>query len=315
MSFKILIVDALHHSHEELFSFPQAECIYKPYLSPEEVEKQIAPYQGLILRSKIKITEKFLQKAPQLRLIARAGAGLDEIDTEALAKHEITLLHAAEGNRDAVGEHTIGMMLTLLNKIHTADREVRNRIWQREENRGREIGGKTIGIVGYGNMGMSVAQKLQGFGATIIAYDRQEKPNPLAFVQQVSLEELQQRADIVSFHIPLNAQNRKLVDAHYLASFRKPIYLVNTSRGEIIDQYALLKALEMGKIAGACLDVLENEKFSQLSPDQESVLRPLTALPQVVFSPHVAGWTHESFERINEVLAQKIRAFLANFQV
>jgi D-3-phosphoglycerate dehydrogenase len=315
MPFKILIIDVLHHSFEELFAAPDLDLQidYKPYLSPAEASNMLKNYDGLVLRSKLKLTEQVLQKAPNLRLIARAGAGLDEIDLDYLASRNLTLLHAPEGNRDAVAEHTIGMMLSLLHKIVVADGQVKKMIWEREGNRGTELGSQTVGIVGYGNMGQCVARKLSSFGAKVIAFDH----NPNAFneeslqwAQPVDLPTLQAQADVVSLHFPLNAQNKKRVNAAYLAGFKKPIFLINTARGEILDTEALLNALRIGKVAGAALDVLENEQLERLTTAQKKTYEALFACPNVILTPHVAGWTHQSYRRINEVLAAKIKAYL-----
>ncbi|WP_027003359.1 NAD(P)-dependent oxidoreductase [Hugenholtzia roseola] len=315
MPFKILIIDVLHHSFEELFAAPDLDLQidYKPYLSPAEAENMLKMYDGLVLRSKLKLTERVLQKAPQLRLIARAGAGLDEIDLSYLAARNIKLLHAPEGNRDAVAEHTIGLMLALLHKIVAADKQVRQYLWQREANRGIELGSQTVGIIGYGNMGQTLARKLSGFGTKVLAFDKNEAAftsQSLQWAQAVDFPTLQAKADIVSLHFPLDERNKNSVNAAYLAGFRKPIFLINTARGEILNTQALLNALELGKVAGAALDVLENEQLERLTPAQKKSYQALFERPDVILTPHVAGWTHQSYRRINEVLALKIKAYL-----
>jgi D-3-phosphoglycerate dehydrogenase len=249
-----------------------------------------------------------LERAKRLKFIGRAGAGLEKIDLDYLAQRSIQLFHAAEGNRDAVGEQAVGMLLALLNHSIRSDQEVRKGIWKREENRGEELGGKTVGIIGYGNMGSAFAKKLLGFGVKVLAYDKYKSGFGDHFVEEVGLEKLQAQSDIVSLHVPLTPETKNWLTLDVLRGFRKPFYLINTARGEIIGFDALNKALDEGILIGAVLDVLENEKFQTFSPEQKLSFERLAARENVIFSPHIAGWTLQSYRRINEVLVDKIQA-------
>lgn len=280
---------------------------YMPYITPEKVTTIIGEYQGLILRSKMKIDINFLEKAPNLKFIARAGAGIDQIDEAYLQKRNIQLFNAPEGNRDAVGEHAIGMLLALFNKLHTADAEVRQKQWKREYNRGIEIMGKTVGIIGYGNMGKAFAKRLSGFGCTILAYDINPRVASDDFAQIVQLNTIFEQASILSLHTPLTPLSKNMLDKKFLDSFKNPFYLINTARGPIANFNSIKYGIEQGIILGACLDVLENEKLGTLTKEQEEDFDFLCEQPNIIFSPHVGGWTHESYKRINEVLAQKIK--------
>jgi D-3-phosphoglycerate dehydrogenase len=284
----------------------------KSFLSPAQVPDQLKECEGLVLRSKLPITEALLEKAPRLRFIARAGAGLEQMDLKAIEKRNIALFAANEGNRDAVAEHALGMLLCLLNHLPKADKEVRHKLWRREANRGTELMDKTVGIVGYGHTGQAFAQRLSGFGCQVLAYDKYHRSNPHPYVRQVPMEDIFAEADILSLHLPLTSETHHLANKAYLARFQKGIYLINTARGEIIETAALCEALEGGKVKGACLDVLENEKLDKLSPQQEVLFERLANSDKVLFSPHVAGWTHESYVRINEILVDKIRNWYTN---
>jgi D-3-phosphoglycerate dehydrogenase len=253
-----------------------------------------------------------LDCATNLQFIARAGAGLDQIDLVEVRQRNITLLNAPEGNRYAVAEHTLAMLLSLLNNLRRGDAEVRNKIWNREGNRGTELYQKTVGIIGYGNMGSAVAKCLSGFGCRILAYDKYHPTLQDNFAESVDLETIFADTDILSLHIPLTHETYNLLNNSYLAKFKKPIYIINTARGEIINLADLVENLENGKVKGACLDVLENEKLANLSSNQQATFDKLVNLQQVIFSPHVAGWTHESYIRINEVLVEKIAIWLEN---
>ena len=302
----ILIADQMHPSLFEMLEKRHWQYNYQPDISRTGIFEQIADYQGLIIRSKTPLDAPLLDKATNLRFIARAGAGLEQIDLDAVARHNIQLFAAPEGNRDAVGEHTLAMLLCLLNKIHLADQQVRQRIWLREANRGTEIKGKTIGIIGYGNMGKAFAQRLQGFDCQVLAYDKYLSDYGDNNASEASPEALFEQCDILSLHIPLTAETRHLVNIAFLSRFRKNIVLLNTARGEIVKLTDLAEGIASGKVSGACLDVLENEKLATLTPEQEQVFEQLAASEKVLFTPHIAGWTHESYFRINQVLVEKI---------
>jgi D-3-phosphoglycerate dehydrogenase len=305
---KVLIVDEMHLSIIPMLEQDGHEVHYRPEIKRDEILDIIADYEGILIRSKTPMDRPLLERAKRLKFIGRAGAGLEKIDLDYLAQRSIQLFHAAEGNRDAVGEQAVGMLLALLNHSIRSDQEVRKGIWKREENRGEELGGKTVGIIGYGNMGSAFAKKLLGFGVKVLAYDKYKSGFGDHFVEEVGLEKLQAQSDIVSLHVPLTPETKNWLTLDVLRGFRKPFYLINTARGEIIGFDALNKALDEGILIGAVLDVLENEKFQTFSPEQKLSFERLAARENVIFSPHIAGWTLQSYRRINEVLVDKIQA-------
>jgi D-3-phosphoglycerate dehydrogenase len=278
--------------------------------SKEVVEDKIKDYHGIVIRSRFKIDKNFIDKATNLQFIARVGAGLESIDCDyALAKN-IALIAAPEGNRNAVAEHSLGMILSLFNKLNQADNEIRKGQWNRESNRGHELDGKTVGIIGYGNMGKAFAKKLRGFDAEVLCHDILPDVGD-ANAKQVTLEELQQKADVLSLHIPWTPETDKMVNADFIASFSNPFWLINTSRGKNVVTADLVQALESGKILGAGLDVLEYEKlsFETLFQDKNTpeAFDYLLKSPKVLLSPHIAGWTFESHERLAQVIVDKIK--------
>ncbi len=279
-----------------------------PSISKEEVFEIIPKYHGLVVRSKMTIGKELIDKAVNLEFIARAGAGVDQIEPETLAQRNITLLNAPEGNRDALGEHAVGMLLCMLNKIHIAHQQIMDGKWAREANRGYEIMGKTIGLIGFGNMGQSFAKKLQGFTSRIIAYDKYKADLKTSLAQMVDLSAILEESDILSIHVPLTPETKSMVNYEFLSTFSKPIFLINTSRGEVLPLKDLLKAINEGKVRGAALDVLENEKLDELSIEEAETLDALKATGKVLFTPHVGGWTFESYEKINLVLVDKIHS-------
>ena len=280
---------------------------YRPDIQRDELLQIIGKYEGLIVRSKTNIDKALIEKAARLKFVARAGAGVDQIDVEVLQSGHIHLLNAPEGNRDALAEHAMGMLLCLLNKIHWADQQVRKGIWDREGNRGAELMGKTIGLIGYGHMGQAFARRLSGFGVQVLAYDKYRQNYGDAYARGASMEQIFEQTDMLSFHIPLTAETQYMVDVSYLNSFKRNIYLINTARGEIIKLEVLAKMLENGKLKGAVLDVLENEKLNRLTPSQQTAFNKIIQSDRVIFTPHVAGWTYESYEKINQVLVAKIK--------
>ncbi len=274
---------------------------YEPKNSRAEILEKVADYHGLVIRSKTPMDRELLEKASQLQFIARAGAGLDQIDLEYLVERGIKLFHAAKGNRDAVAEHAIGGLLALFNHVIKADSEVRKGIWDREGNRGHELKGKTVGIMGYGNMGSQFAKRLKGFGVRVMAYDKYKLGFGSDEVEEVIWEKVKAEADVLSLHIPLTSETRNFFTYEELKSFSKPFWLINTARGEVISFEVLNRALDEGILKGAVLDVLENEKFKKFTDKQKEEFERLTARDNVIFSPHVAGWTFESYEKINKV--------------
>ena len=279
--------------------------------SKEEIEAKIQDYQGVVIRSRFKIDKTFLDKATNLQFIARVGAGLESIDCEHAASKNITLIAAPEGNRNAVAEHTLGMILSIFNKLNQADSEIRAGHWNRESNRGQELDGKTVGIIGYGNMGKSFAKKLRGFDVEVLCYDIQENVGD-ANAKQVSLAEFQQKVDVVSLHVPWTSETNKMVNADFINGFLKPFWIINTSRGKNIVTADLVTAMQSGKILGAGLDVLEYEKlsFETLFNDKNTpeAFQYLLKAKNAILTPHIAGWTFESHERLAQVIVDKIKA-------
>ena len=278
--------------------------------SKEVIEDKIKDYHGIVIRSRFKIDKTFLDKATNLQFIARVGAGLESIDCDYAIARNIALIAAPEGNRNAVAEHALGMILSLFNKLNQADAEIRKGQWNRESNRGHELDEKTVGIIGYGNMGKAFAKKLRGFDVEVICHDILPNVGD-ANAKQITLEELQQKADLLSLHIPWTPETDKMVNANFIASFSNPFWLINTSRGKNVVTADLVQALESGKILGAGLDVLEYEKlsFETLFNDKNTpeAFDYLLKSSKVLLSPHIAGWTFESHERLAQVIVDKIK--------
>lgn len=283
---------------------------YSPEIRPEEVPTALEHYEGLIIRSKMRVTAQVLELAHKLKFVARAGAGVDNIDIAALEEKGVALLAANEGNSQAVGEFTLGLLLSLLRNVSRSHSQVRQKVWLREENRGEELSGKTVGIIGFGNMGQRFARVLQGFGCRLLAYDKFAPEKINLPVERVPLEQIQREADVVSLHIPYIKENLQFAGEAFFSAFEKPIWFLNTSRGDVVDQAALVRALQWGKVKGAALDVLENEKLQTLNPAQQETFTYLASAENVILTPHIAGWTHESYVKINQVLVQKIKELL-----
>lgn len=301
----ILIVDDLHPAFIQQAEALGYACNYQPKFTLADTLAVIAGYSGLAVRSKFRVDKAVMDAAVNLRFICRAGAGMDNIDEGYAGQKNITLINAPEGNMDAVGEHAVGMLLSLMNNLNRADSEVRNGIWNREGNRGYELKSRTVGIIGYGFMGQSFARKLAGFGVTVIAYDKYKTGFSDGFAAEVSMEEIVKRSDVLSLHVPLTSETDGLVDDEYLFHFKKPIFLINTSRGRVVKTQSVLNAIQQSKVLGACLDVLEVEKFPAVA--QQSWYDELRQNGKVLLSPHVAGWTFESYRKISEVMAGKLK--------
>ena len=308
---KILLLDKNHPLITEQLSekgFVLQEDFSSSY---EQVLEKIHLYEGIIIRSRIPLDAHFLEKVKNLKFIARVGAGMENIDIAKAQELGIKLINSPEGNKDAVAEHVIGMLLVLMNRLFISSNEVKKGIWLREENRGEEILGKTFGIIGYGNMGKAVAKRLSGFGCKTIFYDI--KPNLSdEFATQVSLQELQENADILSLHTPLTEDTLYMIDEEFISKMKKNFYFINTARGKNLKTSALVNALKSGKIKGACLDVLEYEKtsFENLETKNED-LEYLLNSEKAIITPHIAGWTHESKIKLAQVIVNKILAFTA----
>lgn len=306
---KILLLDKNHPLITEQLSekgFVLEEDFSSSY---EQVLEKIHLYEGVIIRSRIPLDAHFLEKAKNLKFIARVGAGMENIDIAKAQELGIKLINSPEGNKDAVAEHVIGTLLVLMNRLFISSNEVKKGIWLREENRGEEILGKTFGIIGYGNMGKAVAKRLSGFGCKTIFYDI--KPNLSdEFATQVSLQELQENADILSLHTPLTEDTLYMIDEEFISKIKKNFYFINTARGKNLKTSALVNALKSGKIKGACLDVLEYEKtsFENLETKNED-LEYLLNSEKAIITPHIAGWTHESKIKLAQVIVDKILPF------
>ena len=279
--------------------------------SKEEIEAKIQDYQGIVIRSRFKIDKTFIDNATNLQFIARVGAGLESIDCDYAESKNIALIAAPEGNRNAVAEHSLGMILSLFNNLNQADAEIRAGHWNRESNRGHELDGKTVGIIGYGNMGKAFAKKLRGFEVDVLCYDIQENVGD-ANAKQVSFAEFQQKVDVLSLHLPWTPETDKMVNTEFIDGFAKSIWIINTSRGKNIVTADLVAALQSGKVLGAGLDVLEYEKLSFETLFQEATtpeaFQYLLNAKNVILTPHIAGWTIESHERLAQVIVDKIKA-------
>ena len=306
---KVLFLDTVHPCLEALLKEKGVVCDHDYNSSKQNIEEKISAYEGIVIRSRISMDETLLQKARRLKFIARSGSGMENIDTGYAKSQNIKLFNSPEGNKDAVGEHAIGMLLMLLNQLKKSDAEVRQLTWDRDGNRGHEIAGKTIGIVGYGQMGSSFAKKLIGFDCKILAFDKYKKNFGADHVIESSLQQILDNADIISFHLPLTDETKYYFDKQFIANLKKPVYLINTSRGKIVNTFDLVEGLKNGTVKGACLDVLEYEKNSFEFSENKNIPNELDFLlksDKVVLSPHVAGWTHESYYKLSKILADKI---------
>ncbi len=305
---KCLIVDEMHDSIGPLLESIGWEYDYQPGMGREDILRVIPAFEGLIIRSKTKVDRQLVSKARALKFIGRAGAGIDNLDVPVIEEAGIAILNAPEGNRNAVAEHTLGLVLGLLNNIVKSDDEIRHRKWDREDNRGLELAGKTVGLLGYGFMGMAVAEKLACLGCKVLAYDKYKKKCSDRFATQVDMEEIYKEADIFSIHVPLTMETKQLINTAYLDRFEKPIFLINTARGEIVDLEGLITSIEQRKVRAAALDVLENEKPAHMDGNQLITFNKLIKSEKIILTPHVAGWSLESYKKINEVLVGKIQA-------
>ncbi len=311
---KVLFLDSVHPLIEKELSGWGYQCDRLLKESEAEIEKVIAEYCGIIIRSRIILDAAILSKAGSLKWIGRVGAGMENIDTVYAQKQGILCLNSPEGNRDAVGEHALGMLLSLFNHLNRADQQVRKGIWIREGNRGTEIKGKTIAIIGYGNMGSAFAQRLKGFSCNVISYDKYKKDYSDGNTLETGMDEIFRTADVLSLHVPLNNETHYLVDTAFLEKFEKDIWLINTARGPVVNSADLVSALKTGKVKGAALDVLEEEEnsFEKIAPALSAPFTFLAASDQVILTPHIAGWTAESNIKLAQVLVEKIKSAFPN---
>jgi D-3-phosphoglycerate dehydrogenase len=305
----VLHLDSNHEILASMLEEAGFENHYDYTSSREDILKVLSNYTGLIIRSRFPIDAAFLKVATQLKFIGRVGAGLENIDLDTAQANGVACYNAPQGNSNAVGEHALGMLLSLFNHLNRCDRQVRNGLWLREENRGVELEGKTVGIIGHGNMGRSLSKKLSGFNCEVLCYDiKAGVGNKNA--TQVSLQEIQERCDVISLHTPQTAETTGMVNAAFIAAFKNPFYLINTARGKSVVTEDLVRALQANKISGAALDVLEYEKSSFASLFSIEKMPPefaaLLAMDNVLLSPHIAGWTVESKYKLATVLAAQI---------
>jgi len=308
----VLITDDCHPLLLEGLERLGFECHFNPNCTPEQVDKIVYAYYGLIVNSKIRVDRVFLNEAINLRFVGRLGSGMEIIDQEYAAQKGITVVSSPEGNRNAVAEQALGMLLALANNLLRADRETRQNLWRRELNRGFELSGRSIGIIGFGHTGSRFAYKLAGMEMTVLAYDKYKTDYAadMPWVQETDLDTITQHADIISLHLPLAKETRHFVDKAFLKRCKPGVILINTSRGACVNTKDLVEALENKTIGGACIDVFENEKPATYSTEEAGLYRRLYALENVVVSPHIAGWTHESKRKLAEVLLEKIIAVL-----
>ena len=305
---RVLIADRTHEVLEERLREAGFEVYVEPDHDYESLARVAQGFDGLVVRSKVIIDKAFIDRVPSLRCIGRVGAGMETIDVDYAESKGIRCLNSPEGNRDAVGEHAVGLLLALLDNIARADAEVRQGLWRREANRGLELGSLTVGIIGYGNMGQAFAKRLSGFGCRVVFYDKYiDNLDNLDNLERVSLETLQREADVVSFHVPLTDETRHYLDDAFIEAMAKPFFLLNTARGAVVDTEALARGLECGKVRGAALDVLEYENMQADALGEVPLsVQYLMRSPLTVLTPHVAGWTVESKYKLAAVLAEKM---------
>jgi len=307
---KVFFLDTVHPIlSERLTQSGEYECVDAHEWTRKQCETQLKDAHGLVIRSRFTMDEDFLRFAPDLHFIARSGAGMENIDVIYCESRGITLYNAPEGNRNAVGEHALGMLLSMMNKIHTANRDVKSGIWDREGNRGVELDGKTVGIIGYGNNGKAFAKKLRGFDITLLAYDKYKTGFGDDFVIEATLEAVLRKSDVISFHIPQNEETIYFANQEFFDALGKSIYLLNLSRGKIVETKSLIESIRKGSTIAAGLDVNEFEKksfehFFEESGNEE--LKFLLESDQILLTPHVGGWTNESYYKLSSVLADKI---------
>lgn len=305
---KVIVTDFLHPYLADWLVDKGFQVDIQETITNDELFSIIENYEGLVLSTKINVTPTLIDKAKNLEFIARAGSGMENIDVAYAKSKGIHVVNSPEGNANAVAEHAVGMTLALLNNIVKSDAEIRNGVWQREPNRGEEIKGKTIGIIGYGHTGSQFAAKWGTFGVTILAHDKYKSGFGTTTVVEASVEDIWEKAEIISFHLPLNAETQFYCNAAFINKMKRPFWLINTSRGKIVNTANLIEGLDQGKILGAALDVFENEKFYQLEGTDLAQMQNLTKRHNIILTPHVAGWTHTSHLYLSKILAEKLDA-------
>ncbi len=304
----ILITAKAHLYLIETFQKKGYEVLYMPDIAYEDLIEKMPQVEGLVVTTRLKIDKVLLDRAPKLKWIGRLGSGMELIDTEYASIKNIHCISSPEGNRNAVAEHALGMLLTMMNRIVKSAAEVKVGRWIRDENRGTEINGKTIGIIGYGNTGESLAKLLSSFNVTMLAYDKYKTGFGGTFIREASLDQICKYADVISFHVPLSSETKYMVDDSFFDKLKNTPFLINTSRGNVIETGALISALKEHKIKGVALDVLENEKLETLSPLQKVQFDFLTSNENVLITPHIAGYSNEAFLKMSEVIISKLMA-------
>lgn len=300
-----LITDQVHQLLIDKLQAAGVKTIYLPNINQKEVEAVIADFDILVINSKINVDADFLAKSKNLKVIGRLGSGLEIIDLDEAHRKGVRVFNSPEGNRDAVAEHAIGMLLALFNKLQDAHRDVIHFDWHREDNRGEELGGKTVGLIGFGNTGQALAKKLSGFDVDVLYYDKY-KTTKSPYAKYADLEQIYSEVDVLSIHLPLTDDTLNFLNRDFINRMHKPFYLINTSRGKVLNQEYLLEGLLGEKVLGACIDVFENEQISSYSVKEKEQIAALQATRKVLFSTHVAGWTHQSKLKLADILAQKI---------